>query len=174
MVDDSDWCPFADRVDVRLHLGDLRAMCELARASADDQARWCVVTVLSDRDLEHLALPRHVDEHLIIRADDDLAVDLTPEFGRAHAVMADALARGKSVLVHCMAGISRSATIAAAYLILDRGIDAAAALGLLRKARRKIGPNASFCRQLRDLACSNARPAAAAADHAAAANNAML
>ncbi|AVK74965.1 Protein tyrosine phosphatase incomplete domain containing protein [Pandoravirus quercus] len=153
---DIDDCPFADRISAGLHLGDLRAMTALAQAEAEEQAEWCVVTVLSERDLAGLALPRHVDHHLIIRADDDLAVDLTPEFARAHAVIASALARDKSVLVHCMAGISRSATIVAAYLILDRGIDAAAALAVLRQHRRCIGPNAAFRQQLKALAEANA------------------
>ncbi|AJF97777.1 dual specificity phosphatase [Pandoravirus inopinatum] len=93
---DTDDCPFADRISAGLHLGDLRAMTALAQAEAEEQAEWCVVTVLSERDLAGLALPRHVDHHLIIRADDDLAVDLTPEFVRAHAVIASALARDKS------------------------------------------------------------------------------
>ncbi|QBZ81152.1 Protein tyrosine phosphatase domain containing protein [Pandoravirus celtis] len=153
---DIDDCPFADRISAGLHLGDLRAMTALAQAEAEEQAGWCVVTVLAERDLAGLTLPRHVDHHLIIRADDDLAVDLTPEFARAHAVIASALARGKSVLVHCMAGISRSATIVAAYLILDRGIDAAAALAVLRQHRRCIGPNAAFRQQLKALAEANA------------------
>lgn len=153
---DDDCCPFADRVSKGLYLGDLRAMTSLAQAEAEEQADWCVVTVLSERDLAGLSLPRHVDHHLVIRADDDLAVDLTPEFARAHAVIASALGRGKSVLVHCMAGISRSATIAAAHLILERGIDAPAALAILRRHRRCIGPNAAFRRQLKDLAEANA------------------
>lgn len=153
---DADCCPFADRISQGLYLGDLRAMTSLAQAEAEEQVDWCVVTVLSERDLVGLSLPRHVDHHLVIRADDDLAVDLTPEFARAHAAIASALARGKSVLVHCMAGISRSAAIVAAHLILERGIDAPAALAVLRQHRRCIGPNAAFRRQLKDLAEANA------------------
>ncbi|WBR14553.1 Dual specificity phosphatase [Pandoravirus kuranda] len=150
--DDDDMCPFADRVRCRLHLGDLRALDAVARDGATQQARWCVVTVLSERDLKGLVLPRHVDVHHIIVAEDDLDVDLTPAFGPAHDVIASAMARGKSVLVHCMGGISRSTTILAAHLILDEGLGASEAMAVIRKARRRAGPNASFWRQLKDLA----------------------
>ncbi|AVK76024.1 Protein tyrosine phosphatase incomplete domain containing protein [Pandoravirus neocaledonia] len=150
--DADDMCPFADRVRCRLHLGDLRALDAVTRDGATQQARWCVVTVLSERDLKGLVLPRHVDVHHIIVAEDDLDVDLTPAFGPAHDVIASAMARGKSVLVHCMGGISRSTTILAAHLILEEGLGASEAMAVIRKARRRAGPNASFWRQLKDLA----------------------
>lgn len=170
-----DICPFADRVRRGLHLGDLRALDAMARSDAAQQARWCVVTVLSERDLEGLVMPRHVDAHHIIIAEDDLGVDLTQAFAPAHDVIASAMGRGKSVLVHCMGGISRSATILAAHLILQEGLSASEAMAVVRKARRRAGPNASFWQQLKDLAAKVARapsapsppppPAAADAGH---------
>nr|UDO47469.1 dual specificity phosphatase [Pandoravirus massiliensis] len=153
-------CPFADRVRCGLYLGDWRALDAVARDGAARQSHWCVVTVLSERDLRGLALPRHVDVHHIITADDDLGVDLTPAFAPAHAVIASAMARGKSVLVHCMGGISRSTTILAAHLILQEGLSAAEAVAVIRKARRRAGPNASFWRQLKDLAANVASASA--------------
>ncbi|AVK77231.1 Protein tyrosine phosphatase incomplete domain containing protein [Pandoravirus macleodensis] len=159
--DDDDMCPFADRVRCRLHLGDLRALDAMVRNDAAHQARWCVVTVLSERDLDGLALPRHVDAHHIIIAEDDLGVDLTPAFAPAHDVITLAMARGKSVLVHCMGGISRSTTILAAHLILQEGLTASEAMTVIRKVRRRAGPNASFWQQLRDLAAKVTRVSSA-------------
>lgn len=155
--DDDDTFPFADRVRCRLHLGDLRALDAMVRDDATRQARWCVVTVLSKRDLKGLVLPCHVDAHHIIVAEDELDVDLTPAFAPAHDVIASAMARGKSVLVHCMGGISRSATILAAHLILQEGLSASEAMAVIRKARRRAGPNASFWQQLKDLAAGVSR-----------------
>eukprot|EP00741_Cyanophora_paradoxa_P007223 tig00001094_g6988.t1 len=53
------------------------------------------------------------------------------------------------VLVHCQAGISRSATAVLAYLMrhFDEGFDAA--LSRLRRARPIVNPNFGFVRQLR-------------------------
>ncbi|XP_068232661.1 dual specificity phosphatase 29-like [Palaemon carinicauda] len=62
----------------------------------------------------------------------------------------DALSSGGKVLVHCFMGISRSATIACAFLMLKRDMCALEALTTLRK-NRAIFPNEGFLRQLSEL-----------------------
>eukprot|EP00940_MAST-03C_sp_MAST-3C-sp2_P000915 g915.t1 len=52
------------------------------------------------------------------------------------------------ILIHCLKGISRSASLAAAYLMWKRGIDAFQALREIRKARPSVDPNADFLVQL--------------------------
>ncbi len=54
------------------------------------------------------------------------------------------------VVVHCIAGISRSASICAAYLIKHRGMSAIEALEFVRSRRRMANPNAGFIGQLGD------------------------
>lgn len=54
-----------------------------------------------------------------------------------------------------MAGVSRSCTIAAAYIILVTGIDATGALEKLRAARPIAGPNGGFVQQLHNFAASD-------------------
>lgn len=54
------------------------------------------------------------------------------------------------VLVHCMAGISRSATIVIAYLMKERGMNYADAYNYVKERRRIIHPNGGFKRQLRE------------------------
>ena len=54
------------------------------------------------------------------------------------------------VLIHCMMGFSRSATIAIAYLMIRRGMTAQEATRTVR-AKRKIGPNDGFLKQLCEL-----------------------
>ena len=56
--------------------------------------------------------------------------------------------QGKAVLVHCMAGVSRSPTLVAAYLMHSRRWTAAQALAYLIERRPCIYPNAGFRRQL--------------------------
>lgn len=59
------------------------------------------------------------------------------------------LASGK-VLVHCMMGISRSATCALAYLMINRKMSAVDAIRTMRM-RRDVRPNDGFLQQLADL-----------------------
>jgi hypothetical protein len=69
--------------------------------------------------------------------------------GRFDAV-ADFVARYRrgSVAVHCRQGVSRSVILAAAYLVRERGLSAAAALFLLRRHRPQVEPNDGFVEQL--------------------------
>ncbi len=49
--------------------------------------------------------------------------------------IADQLSAGRTVAVHCLAGIGRTGCVLAAYLIRDRGMDAREALRTLREAK---------------------------------------
>lgn len=76
--------------------------------------------------------------------DADILVHLLPSI---HFIQAE-LDKGRGVLVHCHAGISRSSTIVAAYLMHSRNLDPSSALELIRKARPSIDPNPGFLQQL--------------------------
>lgn len=54
------------------------------------------------------------------------------------------------VLVHCMMGVSRSATCAIAYLMIVKKMSAVDAIRTVRM-RRDIRPNDGFLQQLADL-----------------------
>ena len=88
-------------------------------------------------------------EQLYIDVRDHPDADIAQHFERCcsfidrHIKMA-----GGRVLVHCQAGISRSSTICAAYLIHHYGLDVPAAVGRVTKARDIIKPNAGFLQQL--------------------------
>ncbi|KAI0295742.1 hypothetical protein BC826DRAFT_1091313 [Russula brevipes] len=58
------------------------------------------------------------------------------------------LDKGKGVLIHCQAGTSRSATVAAAYIMYSQNVDTNTAMDLIRKVRPSINPNAGFMAQL--------------------------
>lgn len=51
------------------------------------------------------------------------------------------LARAGSVLVHCAAGVSRSATVVLGYLMSHRQLDLAAAVAHLKAVRPWVSPN---------------------------------
>ncbi|XP_076903340.1 dual specificity protein phosphatase 1-like [Bidens hawaiensis] len=56
--------------------------------------------------------------------------------------------RTGSVLVHCFAGRSRSATIVVAYLMKTHGMSSSKALKLVKSKRGVVAPNAGFVLQL--------------------------
>ena len=58
---------------------------------------------------------------------------------------------GGRILVHCLAGISRSPMVVAAYLMKRKGMTLWAALGQIIRVRPQILPNAGFLRQLREI-----------------------
>jgi len=60
----------------------------------------------------------------------------------------DALAGGGKVFIHCLQGVSRSATIAAAFAIYSQQISTEDAIKLLRKTRNVVSPNHGFVMQL--------------------------
>lgn len=141
----------ADLIAPGLYLGNIKALVILGMCEPEEQSSWCVVSVLGDDDRHGLSMPRHVHEHHNITIDDAPDADLAQHFVRAHGFIQRALEQDKTVLVHCMAGISRSATIVAAHLMLERKIGRDEALAIVRKARSIVGPNHGFREQLKEL-----------------------
>lgn len=85
-----------------------------------------------------------------IEAIDVPSFSLKRFFGEAADFMEEALRSGGKVYVHCQMGISRSATIVLAFLIIKKGWTAQEAVRTVR-ARRQIIPNDGFLRQLCQL-----------------------
>lgn len=54
------------------------------------------------------------------------------------------------ILVHCSAGISRSASFVIAYLIRYKNMSVNEALAFCRSRRRRVNPNIGFIKQLRE------------------------
>jgi hypothetical protein len=90
-------------------------------------------------------------QYLIINALDNENNNISDVFESCNDFINDALfeSNGK-VLIHCMAGRSRSATILAAYIIKTCGMDVENVLNLLRKKRKIVEPNSSFVKQLNE------------------------
>ena len=78
--------------------------------------------------------------------------NISAVFERSTMFIRDALASGGSVYVHCFAGMSRSPTLVAAYLIMEQGMDDEEALYFLQSVRPVVDPNAGFRRALSALA----------------------
>ncbi|KAJ7118631.1 hypothetical protein C8R43DRAFT_1035569 [Mycena crocata] len=83
-----------------------------------------------------------------ILLDDTEEADVLVHFIPAITFIQAELDKGRGVLVHCQAGMSRSVTIVAAYLMYTEHIDPQSALDIIRKARPNIEPNPGFLLQL--------------------------
>jgi dual specificity MAP kinase phosphatase len=58
--------------------------------------------------------------------------------------------KGAGVLVHCLAGISRSVTVTVAYLIHSMNLSLNDAYDFVKKCKPDISPNFNFMGQLKD------------------------
>ncbi|KAH3743460.1 Miro domain protein [Pelomyxa schiedti] len=103
-----------------------------------------VVTVL---DVKVGVYP-HDFNYFIIPVEDEESTDLLSHFEACHQFMDEALEHGTAVLVHCAAGISRSATIVISYLMAKRRISVEEAHKFVSAARPIIYPNSAFMHQL--------------------------
>jgi protein-tyrosine phosphatase len=70
--------------------------------------------------------------------------NLAVHFKEGIAFINQALSYGGTVLVHCYAGVSRSATIVIAYLMQEKRLTFMDALNYLRRKRPIVCPNFGF------------------------------
>ena len=88
-------------------------------------------------------------KYLIVNALDNENNNISDVFESCNNFINDGLFENNGkILIHCMAGRSRSATILAAYIIETYGMDVDNVLNLIRNKRKIIEPNSSFLRQL--------------------------
>ncbi|XP_053948073.1 dual specificity phosphatase 29 isoform X2 [Anastrepha obliqua] len=76
--------------------------------------------------------------------------DISRYFYVAAKFIDSAISSGGKILVHCLVGMSRSATCVLAYLMICRKMSASEAIRKVRM-RREIRPNEGFLQQLADL-----------------------
>ncbi|XP_061586816.1 dual specificity protein phosphatase 26-like [Cololabis saira] len=82
-----------------------------------------------------------------IEGRDSCDYDMSFNFQAAVDFIHSALSRGGKVLVHCQVGVSRSATLVLAYLMLKQGLTLVEAICAV-KDKRGVIPNRGFLRQL--------------------------
>ncbi len=111
-----------------------------------------VITAMTAEELDDYGIEAAVDfagaAWLWISVDDDDSEPIQAHFKDVCEAIDKAKAVGKAVLVHCAAGVSRSPTLAAAWLMHHYGWTAEAALTLLVARRPCVTPNAGFLRAL--------------------------
>lgn len=86
-------------------------------------------------------------QYMLLDVDDWAGEDMLHYFEATNKFIDEARQHGR-VLVHCMAGVSRSATVTIAYVMYSMKIAFEPAYALVKKARSCISPNPGFLRQL--------------------------
>ncbi|XP_013190843.2 dual specificity protein phosphatase 22 [Amyelois transitella] len=94
----------------------------------------------------------HSDKHyLCIMASDSPDQNLTQYFSLCNDFIHAARLRDGNVLIHCLAGMSRSVTVAVAYIMSVTPLTWREALKVVRAGRAVANPNFGFQRQLQDF-----------------------
>lgn len=121
-----------------------------------DFASACNVDILKKQNFTHIVTAiLGVDEmypndftYLTLPLRDVRNEEIFPCFTTSTDFIRNAIKEGGKVLVHCVYGVSRSATIVAAYLIKEYGMDANTAVDFIKGKRDIVRPNPGFMNQL--------------------------
>ena len=133
---------YPDYISPNLYCGSLRSAQTL---SVYEQLNIGYVLTMG-RGLEPV-IPEGM-QHKTIIVDDIPNAKIDTSFDDAIAFIDESLTSGKGCLVHCFAGLSRSATAVIAYLMAKQGMRLDEAYMLTKKGRPNIYPNDGFFDQL--------------------------
>uniref|UniRef100_A0A1B0D9R4 protein-tyrosine-phosphatase n=1 Tax=Phlebotomus papatasi TaxID=29031 RepID=A0A1B0D9R4_PHLPP len=87
-------------------------------------------------------------QYLQIPITDHWSQDVAVYFPTAIQFIEEARTKGAAVLVHCLAGVSRSVTVTLAYLMHARSLCLNDAFSLVRSRKPDVSPNFHFMEQL--------------------------
>jgi hypothetical protein len=112
-----------------------------------------VVCALSETEERRMMADRTLPEHvkrMYVRLIDSESSDIAAHFDDAGRFIDEELRAGGRCLIHCAAGISRSATILLSFLMRFRNYDLRSAFNLVKSIRRVVRPNNGFFQNLLD------------------------
>ncbi|RVE68494.1 hypothetical protein OJAV_G00091980 [Oryzias javanicus] len=136
----------ADEVWPRLYIGDQHSAENLADLSSH-RFTHILNAAHSGRKGKPEFYERMNVTYMGIEARDSCEYDMSVSFQTAADFIHRALNRGGKVLVHCHVGVSRSATLVLAYLMLKQNLTLVEAICTVKDSRGVI-PNRGFLRQL--------------------------
>ncbi len=150
-------CDVADKITEGLYLGNRWA--PRSREFLLSHQIEVIISILTENEFRDYAIDREfstldveygIDWHKVVM-DDGEKENMSVHFQTMHTVIHEALTAGKSVLVHCAYGISRSASIVIAYMMLENQWTRREAIEFVSRCRKCIAPNDGFMDQLKML-----------------------
>jgi len=132
--------PEIDEVCSRLYIGNKEAAADAGIIAALD----ITLIVNCAEEVPNCFNERDDIEYMDVDVDDSPDEPIDRYFDATYNAIEDARLCGRSVLVHCNMGISRSATIAIAYVMQSKKKRYAAALAYLEESRPCVNPNSGF------------------------------
>ncbi|CAK74287.1 unnamed protein product (macronuclear) [Paramecium tetraurelia] len=136
--------PIYEEGDNVLWLGDFTAA--LDRTLLESKSIKTVLTIATGLDI---AYREPGINHKVYHILDSETANIGRLFQDTNTQIIEGLKRG-SVLVHCAAGVSRSASVVIAYLMKKKGLAFQEAFNFVKKKRSVIQPNYGFIQQLRN------------------------
>lgn len=106
---------------------------------------------------------RHTSiDYVCLRMPDSPHIDIGAILTSALDFIESNISAGKSVLVHCVKGLSRAPTVACAYIMWKQSVDFHTALSMVKTSFPEADPNLGFVSQLE---CLMLDPSQGAYDH---------
>ncbi|XP_009892058.1 PREDICTED: dual specificity protein phosphatase 4 [Charadrius vociferus] len=137
------------RAEMGLNSSERHPRLPLLRAR--DQVPDCVFKAANKKPSQSSDCPNHFEGHYqykCIPVEDNHKADISSWFMEAIEYIDSVKECCGRVLVHCQAGISRSATICLAYLMMKKRVKLEEAFEFVKQRRSIISPNFSFMGQL--------------------------
>jgi dual specificity phosphatase 12 len=139
------------RIIPELYLGNVVASYHIPTLQAHDIS--AVVSLIEDRN-PRWELPEYcalipAENHLIVPAGDTDTQDLLVHLSRICDFIDAQHDAGRRVLVHCIAGVSRSPTVVVAYLMRKWRKDLSKTIKYVMGKRNEVWPSPNFMEQLR-------------------------
>jgi len=127
-----------------LYIGNLRA------AKNKDHLKKIGVTHILVASAVEPEFPKQFN-YKCINVDDSDDADLAQHLNGCFEYIDTALSSGGIVLIHCLVGISRSPSIAIAYLMFKDHLSYDEAAEMVKKKQPLMEPNIGFVRQLKEF-----------------------
>lgn len=143
------WQAAISKIEDYLYLGSVKARYE--SIIAENNIRRVIRIVTKEEEArKRFLLPSGIIEDVFYLSDEPSS-RILPVIEDTIPLIKEAIERKEAILVHCEAGISRSASIVIGYLIRERKMILKEALSFIQKRRPCIWPNGGFMEQLENL-----------------------
>jgi protein-tyrosine phosphatase len=123
-------------------------ICDIASAYNEDELKELGITHIVTAVLA--VGPKFPDsfEYMCVPVRDIESEDIYSHLDKTTKFINDAVESGGKVAVHCICGVSRSATIVAAWVMSRHGYSVKETIEVLQSRRECVDPNPSFRKQL--------------------------